>query len=93
MEKSIEKALQDAGLTEREVTAFMRARVVGLKRKTYHGKCSHEEGFITIWNPTEKQVNLGIYYAALGMLARSVLCVLIFIASECLVVATATRFD
>ncbi|XP_056170255.1 protein BREAST CANCER SUSCEPTIBILITY 2 homolog B-like isoform X2 [Syzygium oleosum] len=55
MEKSIEKALQDAGLTEREVTAFMRARVVGLKRNTYHGKCSHEEGFITIWNPTEKQ--------------------------------------
>ncbi|XP_030537321.1 protein BREAST CANCER SUSCEPTIBILITY 2 homolog B-like isoform X2 [Rhodamnia argentea] len=55
MEKSIEKALQDASLTEREVTAFIRVRVVGLKRKNYHGKSSHEEGFITIWNPTEKQ--------------------------------------
>ncbi|KAF7849345.1 hypothetical protein BT93_L0963 [Corymbia citriodora subsp. variegata] len=55
MEKSIKKALQDAGLTEREVTAFMRVRVVGLKRKTYHGKTSQEEGFVTIWNPTEKQ--------------------------------------
>lgn len=90
MEKSIEKALQDAGLTEREVTAFMRVRVVGLRRKTYQGKSSHEDGFITIWNPTEKQVNLGIYCASLGMLAGSVLCIFIFIfiASEFFIVAT-----
>ncbi|KAK3406815.1 hypothetical protein EUGRSUZ_K02953 [Eucalyptus grandis] len=70
MEKSIEKALQDAGLTEREVTAFMRVRVVGLKRRTYHGKSSQEEGFITIWNPTEKQQNdliEGQAYAITGL--------------------------
>lgn len=57
MEKSILKALEDAGLSEREVTPFMRVRVVGLTRKLCHGKDSSKEGLITIWNPSEKQVN------------------------------------
>lgn len=57
MEKSIEKALEDVGLGEREVTPFMRVRVVGLNSKISDRKDSPKEGLITIWNPTEKQVN------------------------------------
>ncbi|KAL2340475.1 hypothetical protein Fmac_008415 [Flemingia macrophylla] len=53
MEKSIEKALKDAGLGHREVTPFMRLRVVGLTYKTRQDKPN--EGIVTIWNPTEKQ--------------------------------------
>lgn len=56
MEKSIEKALTDAGLSKREVSPFMRVRVVGLTSKMYQGQDSPKEGLITIWNPTEKQV-------------------------------------
>ncbi|KAF3962282.1 hypothetical protein CMV_013187 [Castanea mollissima] len=55
MEKSIEKALEDSGLGEREVTPFMRVRVVGLNNKISDRKDSPKEGLITIWNPTEKQ--------------------------------------
>ncbi|KAL5742457.1 hypothetical protein ACOSP7_029189 [Xanthoceras sorbifolium] len=55
IEKSIEKALEDAGLRERDVTPFMRVRVVGLTGHDYHGKGRSKEGIITIWNPTEKQ--------------------------------------
>lgn len=56
MEKTIEKALTDAGLSKREVNPFMRVRVVGLTSKTHQGKDSPKEGLITIWNPAEKQV-------------------------------------
>ncbi|PON42490.1 Breast cancer type 2 susceptibility protein [Parasponia andersonii] len=55
MEKSIEKALENAGLGKREVNPFMRVRVVGLTSRTYQRKDSPKEGLITIWNPTEKQ--------------------------------------
>ncbi|KAL7265621.1 hypothetical protein ACSBR1_003414 [Camellia fascicularis] len=55
MHKSIEKALEDAGLSAREVTPFMRVRVVGLTSKNYLTKCCPGKGLITIWNPTEKQ--------------------------------------
>ncbi|KAG8647794.1 hypothetical protein MANES_09G111200v8 [Manihot esculenta] len=55
MEKAVKKALQDAGLAERDVTPFMRVRVVGLTN--YQDKCFPKEGLITIWNPTEKQQN------------------------------------
>ncbi|XP_062095002.1 protein BREAST CANCER SUSCEPTIBILITY 2 homolog B [Humulus lupulus] len=55
MERSIEKALENAGLGKREVIPFMRVRVVGLTSKTYQGKDILKEGLITIWNPTEKQ--------------------------------------
>jgi breast cancer 2 susceptibility protein len=57
MDKAIEKAFKDAGLGEREVTPFMRVRIVGLTKKISHGKDIPKEGLITIWNPTEKQVN------------------------------------
>jgi breast cancer 2 susceptibility protein len=57
VETAIEKALEYAGLGEREVTPFMRVRIVGLSKKICHGKDSPKEGLITIWNPTEKQVN------------------------------------
>ncbi|KAK2987308.1 hypothetical protein RJ640_000084 [Escallonia rubra] len=55
VQKSIEKALEDAGLSGREVTPFMRVRVVGLTNKSYLERCCPREGLITIWNPTEKQ--------------------------------------
>ncbi|XP_057428550.1 protein BREAST CANCER SUSCEPTIBILITY 2 homolog B-like isoform X2 [Lotus japonicus] len=53
MENSIEKSLQDAGLRHREVTQFMRLRIVGLTYK--NGQDKPKEGIVTIWNPTEKQ--------------------------------------
>lgn len=56
LQKSLEKALQAAGLAERDVTPFMRVRVVGLTSKSTPSKCCPQEGLITIWNPTEKQV-------------------------------------
>lgn len=57
MEKSIEKALADAGLRGRDVSPFMRVRVVGLTSKSNQRKTHRKEGLITIWNPSEKQVN------------------------------------
>lgn len=56
MENSIEKSLQDAGLRHREVTQFMRLRIVGLTYK--NGQDKPKEGIVTIWNPTEKQVRM-----------------------------------
>lgn len=56
MESSIEKALKDSGLGNREVTPFLRLRVVGLTYKTRQEK--PKEGIVTIWNPTQKQVSL-----------------------------------
>ncbi|PIA59575.1 hypothetical protein AQUCO_00400456v1 [Aquilegia coerulea] len=55
MEKKIEKALKEAGLSERHVKPFMRVRVVGLTSNHSPRKNCHREGLITIWNPTEKQ--------------------------------------
>ncbi|WOL16309.1 hypothetical protein Cni_G25096 [Canna indica] len=55
MQKKIEKALKDAGLVSREVTPFMRVRVVGLTSKHSCRKGGFREGMITIWNPTEEQ--------------------------------------
>lgn len=51
----IEKALDDAGLSAREVTPFVKVRVVGLTSKGCARKPT-KEGLITIWNPSEKQV-------------------------------------
>lgn len=53
MEKSVEKALKDAGLGKRDVTQFMRVRVVALTQKSRNEM--PREGLITIWNPTENQ--------------------------------------
>ncbi|KNA09601.1 hypothetical protein SOVF_152150 isoform A [Spinacia oleracea] len=56
LQRLIEKALEDAGLSARNVTPFMRVRVVGLKsRGQYKGEVQRE-GLITIWNPTEQQM-------------------------------------
>ena len=56
MQKSLETALKAAGLGGREVTPFMRVKVVGLTSKDSPQKCFPHTGLITIWNPTEKQV-------------------------------------
>jgi len=56
MENSIEKALKDSGLGNRDVTPFMKLRVVGLTYKNRRDK--PKEGIVTIWNPTQKQVSL-----------------------------------
>ncbi|XP_028804749.1 protein BREAST CANCER SUSCEPTIBILITY 2 homolog A isoform X2 [Neltuma alba] len=53
LEKSVEKALKDAGLGKRDVTEFVRVRVVGLIQKNRNDM--PREGLITIWNPTENQ--------------------------------------
>ncbi|KAJ8898959.1 hypothetical protein K2173_008460 [Erythroxylum novogranatense] len=69
MDKAIEKALQGANLGKREVTPFMRIRVVGLRED--RNKAIGKAGLITIWNPTEKQqVELieGQAYAVSGLL-------------------------
>ncbi|MQL76987.1 hypothetical protein Taro_009393 [Colocasia esculenta] len=73
--KKIEKAFEDAGLSSREVSPFMRVRVVGLTRKGSFRKCfSPRQGLITIWNPTEKQkVDLveGKIYLVSGLMPLS----------------------
>jgi hypothetical protein len=56
MESSIEKALKYSGLGNRDVTPFMKLRVVGLTYKNRRDK--PKEGIVTIWNPTQKQVSL-----------------------------------
>lgn len=54
--KKIEKALEDSGLSSRDITPFMKVRVVGLTSKSSNRKGRPREGLITIWNPTEKHV-------------------------------------
>ncbi|KAI3474376.1 hypothetical protein Pfo_029237 [Paulownia fortunei] len=55
MQKSIENAVEAAGLCEREVTPFLRVKVVGLTNKCHPQECCPQKGLITIWNPTQKQ--------------------------------------
>ena len=57
MEKSVAQALEEAGLSERDVTPFMRIRLVGLTSLSYEGVHNPKEGIVTIWNPTERQVH------------------------------------
>lgn len=61
MQKSLKKALEAAGLSGREVTPFMRVRVVGLTSKTFR-KSKSQTGLITIWNPTEKHVRRSLLF-------------------------------
>nr|XP_017227095.1 PREDICTED: protein BREAST CANCER SUSCEPTIBILITY 2 homolog B-like isoform X2 [Daucus carota subsp. sativus] len=56
--QSIEKAFENSGLSGRDVTPFMRLSVVGLTTKIGQEKCYPRKGLITIWNPTEEQVDL-----------------------------------
>ncbi|KAA8517722.1 hypothetical protein F0562_015219 [Nyssa sinensis] len=74
MKKSIEKALEDAGLSPREVTPLMRVRVLGLTSRSDLRKCCPRQGLITIWNPTEmQQLELveGKAYAISGLIPLS----------------------
>ncbi|EPS74216.1 hypothetical protein M569_00535, partial [Genlisea aurea] len=57
IQKSIEKALEAAGLGERDITPFLQVRVVGMMNKSTEPKYPPREGMITIWNPTEKQIS------------------------------------
>jgi breast cancer 2 susceptibility protein len=54
--KKVEKALEVADLGSRDVTPFLKVRVVGLVSKGSVSKGSNKEGQITVWNPTEMQV-------------------------------------
>ncbi|KAL0450971.1 UNVERIFIED_CONTAM: protein BREAST CANCER SUSCEPTIBILITY 2B [Sesamum latifolium] len=56
MQISIQKAMEAAGLNEREVTPFLRVKVVGLTNKHQPRQHSPRKGLITIWNPTQEQV-------------------------------------
>ncbi|CAH9128118.1 unnamed protein product [Cuscuta epithymum] len=75
IQRSLDTALEAAGLTTtRDVTPFMRVRVVGLIRKSSRQKNSPREGLITIWNPTEKQqveLTEGQAYEVSGLMAQS----------------------
>ncbi|KAH6787036.1 hypothetical protein C2S52_006588 [Perilla frutescens var. hirtella] len=73
IQKSIEKAVENAGLGEREVTPFLRVRVVGLEKKGQL-EYSSQKGLITIWNPTKKQIlelREGHAYAVGGLVPSS----------------------
>ncbi|GAB2209907.1 hypothetical protein Droror1_Dr00027134 [Drosera rotundifolia] len=70
LHNSIQKALSAAGLANREVTPFMRIRVVGLVKRSEPKIRRPEEGIITLWNPTEKQsldLSEGQAYAISGL--------------------------
>jgi hypothetical protein len=54
--KKVQKALEVAGLSSRDVTPFLKVRVMGLVSKLSASTSSTKEGLITIWNPTEMQV-------------------------------------
>ncbi|KAD6796071.1 hypothetical protein E3N88_06967 [Mikania micrantha] len=71
IDKLIEKALVEAGLSTREVNTFMRVRVVGLTSQSHIQKGCPQHGLITIWNPTEKQQSElveGQAYAVAGLI-------------------------
>ncbi|KAG0381280.1 hypothetical protein BDA96_K000300 [Sorghum bicolor] len=53
--KKVEKALEVSGLSSRDVTPFLKVRVIGLVNKHSASTSSNKEGLITIWNPTEMQ--------------------------------------
>lgn len=64
--KKIENAIEQAGLGSRDVSPFMKVRVVGLRAKSLSGKSRNKEGLITIWNPTEKNVSLNLFFVVGG---------------------------
>ncbi|KAJ0234749.1 Breast cancer type 2 susceptibility protein [Hirschfeldia incana] len=75
MEKSVAKALEDAGLGERNVTPFMRIRLVGLTSLSYDGHPNPKEAILTIWNPTETQrteLAEGKIYAMKGLVPMNI---------------------
>ncbi|KAK9053973.1 hypothetical protein SSX86_025048 [Deinandra increscens subsp. villosa] len=71
IDKLIEKALEEAGLSGREVNTLMRVRVAGLTSQSHIQKSCPQQGLITIWNPTEKQQSElveGQAYAVTGLI-------------------------
>jgi len=54
--KKVQKALEVADLSSRDVTPFLKVRVMGLVSKLSASTSSNKGGLITIWNPTEMQV-------------------------------------
>lgn len=54
--KKVQRALEVADLSSRDVTPFLKVRVMGLVSKHSASISSNKEGLITIWNPTEMQV-------------------------------------
>lgn len=54
--KKVQKALEAAGLSSRDVTPFFKVRVMGLANKLSASTSSNKEGLITIWKHTEMQV-------------------------------------
>ncbi|KAM7262420.1 hypothetical protein ACFE04_000103 [Oxalis oulophora] len=75
LEKAIKKALEDAGLNEKNVNPFMRVKVVGLTGKNCTIKDSPKEGIITVWQPSEKVKNQlveGQAYAISGLLPTDI---------------------
>ncbi|KAL0347518.1 UNVERIFIED_CONTAM: protein BREAST CANCER SUSCEPTIBILITY 2B [Sesamum calycinum] len=74
MHISIQKAMEAAGLNEREVTPFIRVKVVGLTNKHQPPEHSPRKGLITIWNPTQEQMlelSEGQAYAVGGLVPSS----------------------
>ncbi|OEL14131.1 Protein BREAST CANCER SUSCEPTIBILITY 2-like protein B [Dichanthelium oligosanthes] len=55
--KKVQKALEVADLSSRDVTPTLKVRVMGLVSKLSASTSSNKEGLITIWNPTEMQFN------------------------------------
>ncbi|XP_051142662.1 protein BREAST CANCER SUSCEPTIBILITY 2 homolog B-like [Andrographis paniculata] len=74
LQKSIEKAIEAAGLNKRDVTPFMRIKVVGLTHKFHRKDDGSRKGLVTIWNPTKQQMlelSEGHAYAVGGLLPSS----------------------
>ena len=64
------KGCKRCGRGVREVTPFIRVRVVGLTSNGHSRKCRSREGLITIWNPTEKLVTLMPFLCAISCNTR-----------------------
>ncbi|XP_039810960.1 protein BREAST CANCER SUSCEPTIBILITY 2 homolog A-like isoform X9 [Panicum virgatum] len=69
--KKVQKVLEVADLSSRDVTPFLKVRVMGLVSKLSASTSSNKGGLITIWNPTEMQkANLveGQIYSVTGLM-------------------------
>ncbi|CAN8323419.1 unnamed protein product [Cochlearia groenlandica] len=55
-EKPVAESLKEAGLCERDVSPFIRIKLVGLMSLAYEGERCPKEGIVTIWDPTETQL-------------------------------------
>ncbi|KAJ3693807.1 hypothetical protein LUZ60_009287 [Juncus effusus] len=70
MGKKIEKALEKAGLGARDISPFMKLRIVGLNCINSSKKGRNKEGLVTIWNPTDRhkmELVEGKMYKVMGL--------------------------